>query len=361
MTASQSDILVIGGGIAGVSVAARLAPSAKVTLLEAESALGYHASGRSAAVFEPNYGAPSVNALSYASAAYFDEGGYLSPRGVLIVARPHEETLFAADLIALGCTEITVSEAREMVPILLPDISCAGHHPEARDIDTDRLIQDFARKLRQHDGSIITGAHVSDIRRHDGLWHVTAGEIHTAKVLINAAGAWADDIARLAGVQPVNLTPFRRSMARIPAPGGYDVSQWPVFFGPGETWYAKPDAGKLIVSPAEEDPAAPQDAWADDFVIAEGLDRYRGFVTEEVTRLETTWAGLRTFAPDRTLVLGPAPDEPEFFWCAGQGGYGFQSAPGASQLLADLVLGRTPDFDPDIISALSPKRFRCAS
>jgi glycine/D-amino acid oxidase-like deaminating enzyme len=146
-------------------------------------------------------------------------------------------------------------------------------------------------------------------------------------------------------------------MARIPAPGGHDVSGWPMLFGVGETWYAKPDAGALIVSPAEEHPMDAHDAWADDMVLAEGLARYEEMVNEPVTRLISNWAGLRTFSPDRVLVIGPDPREPAFFWLAGQGGYGFQSAPAASQLAADLLSGRRSDLSADLVDSLSPARF----
>jgi glycine/D-amino acid oxidase-like deaminating enzyme len=161
----------------------------------------------------------------------------------------------------------------------------------------------------------------------------------------------------MAGVAPKGLTPLRRSMARIPAPGGHDVSGWPMIFGPGETWYAKPDAGALIVSPAEEHAAEPHDAWADDMVLAEGLARYEEMVAEPVTRLLANWAGLRTFAPDRVLVIGPDPAEPDFLWSAGQGGYGFQTAPAAAALLAALAEGHAPELDPATVAALSPGRF----
>jgi glycine/D-amino acid oxidase-like deaminating enzyme len=145
-------------------------------------------------------------------------------------------------------------------------------------------------------------------------------------------------------------------MARIPAPGGHDVSRWPMIFGAGETWYAKPDAGALIVSPAEEDPLPPQDAWADDMVLAEGLARYEAMVTEPVTRMIANWAGLRTFAPDRVPVIGFAPDAPGFFWLAGQGGYGFQTSPAAARLAADLILGRAPEVSASLVAALAPGR-----
>jgi glycine/D-amino acid oxidase-like deaminating enzyme len=161
----------------------------------------------------------------------------------------------------------------------------------------------------------------------------------------------------MAGVAPLGFTPLRRSMARIPAPGGHDVSRWPMIFGAGETWYAKPDAGALIVSPAEEEHCAPHDAFADDMVLAEGLARYEEMVTEPVTRMLANWAGLRTFSPDRVPVIGFDVAQPGFFWLAGQGGYGFQSAPAASKMAADLVLGQATGLDAGLVAALSPARF----
>ena len=317
----MTDIIVIGGGIAGISAAARLSQSAGVTVLEMENGLGYHASGRSAALYEPNYGAPSVNALSRMGEAYFIDNGYLSPRGFLLVSRTGEDTAFDADVKALSTQEISVDDARHIVPILSDKILRAAYHSGAQDIDTDRLIQDFAKRLKANGGALHTKANVSDIQFSNGQWTVTCGETqYTAKTLVNAAGAWADQIATLAGISPVGLTPCRRSFAKVPAPAGRDISNWPIFFGVGETWYAKPEAGKLLISPADEDPTHPHDAYADDMVIAEGIDRYQNHVNEEVTRVETTWAGLRTFAPDRTLVLGPDPANPAFIWSAGQGG-----------------------------------------
>ena len=156
----------------------------------------------------------------------------------------------------------------------------------------------------------------------------------------------------------MGVIPHRRSMARLAAPGGQDVRHWPMFFGVGETWYAKPDAGALLVSPADEDPVEPQDAWADDLVLAEGLARYEEMVSIPVTRPIATWAGLRSFAPDRALVLGPDPDELTFIWCVGQGGYGFQTAPAASALLADLVMGRIPKIPAEFVAQITPDRLR---
>ena len=355
------DFLVIGGGIAGLSVAARLSALGSVTLLERESALGTHTSGRSAAMFEETYGAPSVVALNRASKAYLQSanGGVLSPRGLLLVGTAKTADLFAADRTRMEMTPVSMDQAIAMVPVLNPDVvDRAAFHEGGLDIDTDRLLQGFARAIRVGGGQIVTGAGVTAMRRTAGGWEATTPtQTYDAAHIVNAAGAWADGVAQLAGIAPVGLTPLRRSMARIPAPAGHDVSRWPMFFGPGEAWYAKPDAGALIVSPAEEDPTHPHDAFADDMVLAEGLARYEAHVTEPVTRLLASWAGLRTFAPDRQLVLGFAPQDPAFIWCAGQGGYGFQTAPAASQLIADLVAGRVPVVDADVVAAISPGRF----
>ncbi len=353
------DFLIIGGGIAGVSTAARLSALGSVTLLEGEDALAYHASGRSAALFEQNYGKPPTIELNKASYAFHLEADVLSPRGLLLVGTANEPDAFAKDLSHMQLDPLTIAEAKAMVPILDDSVvNRAAFHADAWDIDTDKLIQTFARTARQNGGNVLTKARVTGIVKTDNGWAITAsGQSYEARTLINAAGAWVDEIAQMAGVAPLGFKPFRRSMARIPAPGGHDVSGWPILFGPGENWYAKPDAGALIVSPAEEHLVVPHDAYADDMVLAEGLDRYQGYVTEPVTRLLSSWAGLRTFAPDRTLVIGPDVEKPSFVWCAGQGGYGMQSSPGASQLLADLVGGRQSVLARETIAALSPRRF----
>ena len=246
-----------------------------------------------------------------------------------------------------------------MVPILDEAVlDRAAYHAGASDMDTDKLIQTFAGIARKNGAVFNTRMRVDGITRTSKGWVVRAGSAtFETRNLVNAAGAWVDQIAEMAGIPSFGFAPLRRSMARIPAPGGNDVSGWPMMFGPGEDWYAKPDAGALIVSPAEEDPTTPHDAYTDDMVLAEGLARYEANVTEPVTRLLSSWAGLRTFSPDRTLVLGPDPRDPSFIWCAGQGGYGMQSSPGASQLLADLVGGTASALPSETIAALSPGRF----
>lgn len=357
---TTTDILIIGGGIAGVSLAARLAPHASVTLLEAEAALGYHASGRSAALYEPRYGSPAVVELSLASGAYFHAAeGILAPRGLLLLGSAADRAAFTAEARAMHLGSISPDQALAMVPVLRrAAITEAAFSPNAWDIDTDRLLQGFAAQARAQGATIITGAPVTGLARDGNGWRVTAaGSEHHAQIVVNAAGAWVDATATLAGVRPLGFTPYRRSMARIPAPGGCDVASWPMMFGAAEGWYAKPDAGALIVSPAEEHLMEPHDAWADDMVLAEGIARYEAFVTQPVTRVLSNWAGLRTFAPDRSMVIGFAPADPGFFWLAGQGGQGFQTCPAASQLAADLILHRSPDLPPPLVSALSPARF----
>jgi len=355
----MNDFIIIGGGIAGVSAAARLSALGSVTLLEAEANLAHHASGRSAALYEPHYGAPAVVELSLASGDYFRSlPDVLSPRGMMIVARADEADTFRHDAADMGLDPISPAEARALVPVLNDRVAFAAHADHAWDIDTDLLIQTFARQARARGATLVTGAPVTAITRTATGWRVTAGgQDHSATTLVNAAGAWVDAVATMAGIQPLGFQPNRRSMARIPAPGGHDVSRWPMIFGAGETWYAKPDAGALIVSPAEEHPMDPHDAWADDMVLAEGLARYEDMVTEPVTRLISNWAGLRTFSPDRVLVIGRDARDPAFFWLAGQGGYGFQSSPGASKLAADLISGRQSDLTPEIVASLSPARF----
>lgn len=363
---TRPDIIVIGGGIAGISAAAELAAHADVTVIEGEAHLGYHSTGRSAAIFIRNYGNAALRALNAAAAPVFEDPGeisdgpLLSPRGELLLAGEDEiATLDAYCEGATGIDRLTAADAVDLVPILRPErIAEACIERGAQNIDVDRLLQGYARLLRSRGGRIVTGAPVTGIARQGTAWQVTtSGEVLEAPVIVNAAGAWADMIARLAGVAPLGLQPMRRSAAILPAPDGHDIEHWPLFGSVSETWYAKPDAGKLMVSPADEDPVDPQDAWPDDMVLAEGLDRYERAVTVPVTRVERSWAGLRTFAPDRTPVAGFAPGVPGFFWLAGQGGYGVQTAPAMARLAAACLTGGATGLAPDILAALDPERF----
>ncbi|WP_294929123.1 FAD-binding oxidoreductase [uncultured Paracoccus sp.] len=353
----MSDIVVIGGGIAGVSAAAELSHLGRVTLLEAEDALASHASGRSAALYEPAYGPPAILELSRLSGPGLADAGVLSPRGMMLVAAVGADRGFDAERDQMGLQEIDPDRAVTICPGLDPArIARAAHSTAAQDIDTDLLIQTHARAARSRGAQILTGAGVTAISRSCGRWHLRtkAGE-HAAPLLVNAAGAWADRIAEMAGVRPLGLQPHRRSVARIAMPQGVDVSRWPMLMGLGESWYAKPDAGALIVSPADAEPVPPHDAWADDMVLAEGLARYAEVARHPVRRMLANWAGLRTFAPDGSPAYGRDAGQPDFVWFAGQGGYGFQSSAAAARFIADTVAGRPTDAR--LAALMDPARF----
>ncbi|MDJ0820576.1 MAG: FAD-dependent oxidoreductase [Paracoccaceae bacterium] len=361
---SACDILVIGGGIAGVSAAAHLAASADVTLIEAEPALGAHATGRSAAIFIRNYGNATLRALNdVAAQAYASDAlaGILSPRGELLVATEDELPAFRAYLDgADGIDVLTRDEALAHVPVLRgARIAAAAIERDARDIDVDALLQRYRRLFRTQGGTLVLGQKVTGIDRQAGLWRVqTPNDTYSAPLLINAAGAWVDEIAALAGVTPMRLQPKRRSAVLMPLPDTMgDITHWPLFGSVTETWYAKPMSGKLMISPADTDPIPPQDAWADDLVIAEGLARFHAMVDLPLQRPSHSWAGLRSFAPDATPVVGFAHDAPGFFWLAGQGGYGVQTAPALAALTTDLCLGKPPALPQSVTQALSPARF----
>ena len=360
-----ADILVIGGGIAGVSAARQLTPEASVIVLEAEDQIGYHATGRSAAMFIRNYGNATLRTLSDQSFPEFNEpagiagGSLLSPRGEMVVATVGEEEAFENFLShATGVDVITPKEAVSLFPILREErIARGAIERGASDIDVDRLFQGYARLVKSQGGHIVTKTQAQSITRSQGVWKInTTKGNYQAPVLVNAAGAWADEIARLAGVNPVGLTPLRRSVTLVKGPGGFDMSDWPMVVSAAEDWYAKPESGLLMVSPADEGPVDPHDAWADDFAIAEGLYRFEQATTLSVDQIESSWAGLRTFTKDRTPMVGFAPDADGFFWLAGQGGHGVQTAPALSGLTADLVLERTPQLDEPIVATLSPTR-----
>ncbi|MCG8491255.1 MAG: FAD-binding oxidoreductase [Sneathiellales bacterium] len=361
-----ADVIVIGGGMAGISAAAEIAADARVVVLEAEQSIGYHASGRTAAIFIRNYGNETLRALNSIAEGFFlspegvSDTSLLTPRGQLMFA--HERDLDALDTYlqgAEGMEILTPREAGKLVPILKTDLIVKGAYEKtAQDIDVDRMLQGYQRLLKLRQGTVVTGAAVTDIRYQGKAWHIEAGgEHYQAQIIINAAGAWMDEIARKAKVTPVGAKPLRRSAAILPKPDIDGFDKWPLFVSASESFYAKPEAGTLMVSPADEDPVEPHDAWADDMVLAEGLHRFEEATTMAVTRLEHSWAGLRTFTHDKTPVVGFAPDADGFFWLAGQGGYGIQTAPALSKLTADLIFNRQSDVNETVKRALSAERF----
>ncbi|WPZ35968.1 FAD-binding oxidoreductase [Thalassobaculum sp. OXR-137] len=363
---TKADVIVIGGGIAGITAGACLARDLSVLVLEGESRIGYHATGRSAAILIRNYGNATLRALNLASAPFLEapqevsDDSLLSPRGEMLVAGEDELPDLEAYVDgATGMEILTGAQARELVPILRAEaIVKAAIEWDAQDIDVDRMLSGYARLLRRRGGVVETDVTVRDIRRESGHWKITSDrETYSAAIVINAAGAWAGGVGRMAGATDIALSPLRRTAAILPAPEAHDISRWPLFAPATEAWYAKPEAGKLLVSPADEDPVEPHDAWADDMVLAEGLDRFERAVDYTVSRVETSWAGLRTFAPDRTPVVGMDPGADGFFWLAGQGGYGVQTAPALSTLTAEMILGGPTSLKPEIVAALSPSRF----
>lgn len=362
------EVAVIGAGIAGAGVAAHLGAPSEVVVLDQENRPGHHSTGRSAAVFIQNYGNATIRALSRASGHFYRGAGttafaapLLSPRRILFVSdgegRSHLDDLLSA---SEGLREIDVDEAVRAMPILDAGwLAGAAIEDNASDIDVDALHQGWLRRVRDGGGRILLDAPVDHGERRDGHWHLDTpkGRVR-ARVVVNAAGAWADSVAALCGVASVGLVPMRRSIAVLPAPEGHDTRDWPLTADAADRWYVKPETGRLLVSPADEDPVEPHDAYVDDMVLAEGLHRFEQAVTMNVTRVESSWAGLRTFAPDRTPVAGFDPAAEGFFWLAGQGGYGMQTAPALSALSAAMVDGRTPPAETEgLIGALSPDRF----
>ena len=343
-------IVVIGAGIAGASVAAELAAAGQdVLLLERESAPGYHTTGRSAALYTPSYGPPVIRALTRASAGAFNappsaERPYplLRPRDVLFVANADQGASLEAAAADLPVTRISAAEARAMLPLLREDyLAGALHDAGSADIDVEALHRQFLRALTTHRGELRLKTEVTGITREGNGWRIETpqGEI-TAEMLVNASGAWADEIARMAGVAPVGLVPKRRTAMLVAPPAGQNVDAWPMVVDIDETFYLRPDAGKLLLSPADETPSEPCDAQPDEWDVALCIDRVQQAVDLPVRRIEHKWAGLRSFVADKAPVVGHAPDAPGFVWVAGQGGYGIQTAPAMGRAAAALALGQ---------------------
>ena len=357
----MADIIVIGGGIAGISATARLSDKCSVILLEKESALGYHASGRSAASFIRDYGNQTTRELNELSFDYLRSAneGVLSDRGLMVLAKKNQIDKFTATSESFGLNTISPDEAFQKIPIIdKQTVSFASYREDVYDLDTNQLIHNFQREAKKNNAQIKTNTFVKNIQYINREWIVTTSNSeYKSSIIVNAAGAWVDQISLMAGIGSIGFSPFRRSIARIPLSDAISVSNWPFFSGPDEDWYAKPDAGQLLVSPAEEVLVEPHDAWAEELTLAQGISRYEEFVTIPVTKMSSNWAGLRTFSPDRSLVIGPSSENSTFFFMAGQGGYGFQTAPAASKLLSELIMGSSHDLDKKTIESLSPRRF----
>ena len=372
----QADFLIIGGGIAAASVGYWLAPHGRVVLLEREPQPGYHSTGRSAALFMESYGTPQVRALTMASRAFlqappdgFAEHPVLSPRGAMMVATHGQEALLAEHWNILRTMTphaqlLDTAGACAKVPALRPDkVLGAAYEPEAADMDVHAIHQGYLRGLRRAGGVVVCNAEVTALERAGGVWRVHAGGgDYEAPVVLNAAGAWADVVATLAGVQPIGLEPRRRSAFIFEPPEGVNTNGWPMTASLDENWYFKPDAGMLLGSPANADPVAPQDVQPEEMDIALAIHRIEEMTTLAIRRPTRTWAGLRSFVADGDLVGGFDTQAPGFFWVAAQGGYGIQTSAAMGETCAALARGLPV---PERIAAfgltaamLSPARLR---
>lgn len=367
----DADFLIIGGGIAGASAGYHLAAYGRVILLEMESVTGYHATGRSAALFSEYYGGPVVRALTSASRSFLDApppgfsaNPLLTPRGLLALSPSGEDANFDAALAdelasPTPAREIDLAEVAQYCPIVRPGrFHRAMIRPAAQDIDVDALHQGFLRGIRSGGGRVVRSARVRSLTRLVDGWRAeTDAGPFTGGLVVNAAGAWADQVAELAGVRPVGLTPLRRTAFLVDLPDGVHAQRWPMVSDVAETFYFKPESGRLLISPADATPTPPGDVRPDDLDVAVGAARVEEATTLSIRRVHHAWAGLRTAAADDVPVVGRSADADGFLWLAGLSGYGMQVAPSLGRLLAALVTGDAPPgpgIDP---ARVAPGRF----
>jgi D-arginine dehydrogenase len=376
MVEPRFDAAIVGAGIAGASFAHALAAHAKVLLLEAEALPGMHSTGRSAAMFMASYGPPQVRALTRASRAFYEQpppgfadAPILGPRGALYVAWRGQEAALDSLLHGLqatgsGVERVSAAQCLRRVPVLRSGGLLGGvFEADAMDIDVHALHQGFLRSFKRQGGTLWCDARLLRAETAAGHWIVELadGRHVRCRTLVNAAGAWADEVAQRCGALPLSVRPKRRSAFTFAAPAGVDARAWPTVADVDERWYFKPDAGQLLGSPANADPVAAHDVMPEEIDIATGIAAIEAHTTLAIRRPSRTWAGLRSFAPDGELVIGWDPLRTAFFWLAGQGGYGIQSAAGAAQLATALWLGAAL---PDALRAqgvqahaLEPARF----
>ncbi|MDT0575689.1 FAD-dependent oxidoreductase [Croceicoccus sp. F390] len=362
---NRFDVAIVGAGMAGASLAAAVGRRARVLLVEAEDQPGYHATGRSAAFWTPSYGGPGVVPLTLASHAALERGGFLRPRGALTLAREADRPLvegFVATFAKLGIAVELVGRTRmvALVPQLRDDWTVAAWEPECCDIDVAALHGEYLKQARLSGVQLRSRARLHSAERTGGKWSLVlaSGDPVEAGLLVNAAGAWADDIARLAGARPLRIQAMRRTMAQLvvaPPP----PADLPLVLDINEKFYFKPENGRVWLSPHDETLSLPCDAAPEELDIATAVERLEQVVGWKVGRVERRWAGLRSFAPDRLPVYGFDAKVPGFFWFAGQGGFGIQTAPaaaalGAGLLLTEAVQGPACDIDP---ARYAPDRF----
>jgi len=358
VTTSRPTLAVIGGGIAGISLAARASASFDVSVLEAESQPAYHSSGRSAAVAIECYENEVVRALTVPGMDFHRSHGAKPIGCVTIADDEHLEELadFEAEWapISSSLVEMPVAEMLSLVPVLRPErVTRVLIETHALSLDAHAELESFRRQLMAGGGRVVTGARVDRIERHNGRWEIGWGdESMRVDVLVNAAGAWGDEVAALAGVAPLGLQPKRRTAFLLDLP--MDISGWPLVHRAEGGLYFKPEAGSLMVSLAEATPSPPCDAQPEELDLAMAVDRFQTLTTVEVRRMAHTWAGLRTFLPDGCPAAGFDPAADDFFWLVGQGGFGIQTAPGLSEVAAGLLRG----VDHPLAGRITPARCR---
>lgn len=369
-----ADVVVIGGGISGASVAYELARATSVVLMEAEPTPGYHSTGRSAALLLENYGNRTVRLLTRASRTFlanppaeFAAQPLLTPRGAMWIARADQLSqlaLLEQQGRDLGCRihRPSATERRALCPIVDPDyLAGALLEPGAMDIDVTGLHQGYLAGFRNRGGRLLTGAPVLALERDRAVWQVrTHSDTIRALHVVNAAGAWCDEIARMAGVPPVGLVAKRRTVITFDPPAGAQAHQWPCVIDAEEQFYFKPESTRILASPGDQTPMAPQDTQPEELDVAVAVDRVERATTLDIRRVTHKWAGLRCFVADNAPVVGAAPGARGFFWLAGQGGFGVMTAPALSRIAAGLLLeGAMPAEITDMglaIEELSPGR-----
>lgn len=365
------DFAIIGAGMAGASLAAELAPYARVLVVEAEDAPGYHTTGRSAAFWEEAYGGPGVFPLTAASGHFLRAGGFLATRGALNIGREQDRTkveAFVERFASLGARVDLVSRdvLTAHVPGLRDDWTCGAWEPDCADIDVAALHQHYLAESRKTGSVLRVRARVGVMEREGADWRISWGDEADQQAavgtVINAAGAWADRVAEMAGAKPLGIRPLRRTVAQLrtsPVP----PAALPLTLGINEDFYFKPQGDRLWLSPHDETPDVPRDVAPEEIDVALAIDRFGQVVDWQVEALERRWAGLRSFAPDRLPVYGFAAEKPGFFWFAGQGGFGIQTAPAAARLAAQLLLGFPRDEMTAGIDArvYAPDRFATAA